>query len=163
MMESKHAIVDKAASINTVERFFDAYRKRDLDRMVAHCNPEGELRYVPLGNQGIDKIGTTGRTIWSGLFYAVPDLTNRMESIFADIEGNVCGRSSSFHIDRFVDNTIITVFDSKKKKRLIIDGQHRASAITIACEKKDKIPKVRVLECYGKSVNLIFPCDVYQL
>lgn len=90
MMESKHAIVDKAASINTVERFFDAYRKRDLDRMVAHCNPEGELRYVPLGNQGIGKIGTTGRTIWSGIFYAVPDLTNRMESIFADTEGNVC-------------------------------------------------------------------------
>ena len=68
-----------------------------------------------------------------------------------------------FNVDRFVDNTIITVFDSKKKKRLIIDGQHRASAITIACEKKDKIPKVRVLECYGKLVNLIFPCDVYQL
>jgi hypothetical protein len=68
-----------------------------------------------------------------------------------------------FDIDRFVDNTIITIFNSKKKKRLIIDGQHRASAITITCEKKDKIPKVRVMECYGKSVNLIFPCDIYQL
>ena len=89
-MESKHAMVDKVASIHTAEGFFDAYRKRDLDKMVAQCNPEGELRYVPLGNQGEGKIGTTGRTVWSGLFDAVPDLTNREESIFADTEGNVC-------------------------------------------------------------------------
>jgi hypothetical protein len=44
----------------------------------------------PLGIQGEGKIGTTGRTVWSGLFDAVPDLTNRVESIFADTEGNVC-------------------------------------------------------------------------
>jgi hypothetical protein len=36
------------------------------------------------------KIGTTGRTVWSGLFDALPDLTNREQSIFADTEGNVC-------------------------------------------------------------------------
>jgi hypothetical protein len=89
-MESKHAVVDKAASIHTAEGFFNAYRNRDLDMMIAQCNPEGELRYVPLGNQGEGKIGTTGRTIWGGLFDAVPDLTNRVESIFADAEGNVC-------------------------------------------------------------------------
>lgn len=89
-MEIKHATVEKAASINIVEGFFDAYRKQDLDKMVAHCNPEGELRYVPLGNQGEGKIGTSGRTIWTGLFDAAPDLTNRVESIFADTEGNVC-------------------------------------------------------------------------
>jgi hypothetical protein len=74
-------------------------------------------------------------------------------------------KKSNYVLDmkRFADNTIITVFDNRKEKRLIIDGQHRASAITIICEKKDKIPKVRVLECYGNFVNLIFPCDVYQL
>ena len=32
--------------------------------MVAQRNPEGEFQYVPLGNQGEGKIGTTGRTIW---------------------------------------------------------------------------------------------------
>jgi hypothetical protein len=48
------------------------------------------LEYVPLGDQGVGKIGTSGRTIWSGLFDAAPDLTNRVESIFADTEGNVC-------------------------------------------------------------------------
>ena len=89
-MESKHAMVDKQTSIHTAEGFFNAYRKRDLDKMVAQCNPEGEFQYVPLGNQGEGKIGTTGRTIWDGLFDAVPDLTNREESIFANTEGNVC-------------------------------------------------------------------------
>jgi hypothetical protein len=63
MSASKRAVVDKATSIDTVEGFLDAYRKRDLDKMVAHCNPEGELRYVPLGNQGEGKIGTTGRAV----------------------------------------------------------------------------------------------------
>jgi hypothetical protein len=89
-MEKKSEMVDKAGSINTAEGFFNAYRKRDLDKMVAHCNPKGELRYVPLGNQGEGMIGTTGRSVWSGLFDAVPNLTNRLESIFADTEGNVC-------------------------------------------------------------------------
>jgi hypothetical protein len=89
-MKSKDAVVDKAASIYAAEGFFNAYRNRDLEKMVAQCNPEGELRYVPLGTQGEGKIGTSGRTVWSGLFDAVPDLTNRVESIFADTEGNVC-------------------------------------------------------------------------
>ena len=77
-------------AINTVEGFLDAYRKRDLDKMVAYCNPDGELWYVPLGNQAKGKIGATGRTVWTGLFDAAPDLTNRVESIFSDTEGNVC-------------------------------------------------------------------------
>ena len=89
-MESKHAMMDKAASIHTAGGFFNAYRKRDLDKMVAQCNPKGEFQYVPLGNQVEGKIGTIGRTIWDELFDAVPDLTNREESIIADREGNVC-------------------------------------------------------------------------
>jgi hypothetical protein len=92
-MENKLAMVDKAASIHTAEGFFDAYRNRDFDKMVAHCIPKGELQYVPLGNQGEGKIGTTGRTIRGGLFDAVPDFTNREESIFADIEGDVCAEA----------------------------------------------------------------------
>jgi hypothetical protein len=69
-MKSKHEVVDKAASIHTAEGFFNAYRKRDLDKMVAHCNPE-ELRHVPLGNQVEGKIDKTSRIIWGGLFDAV--------------------------------------------------------------------------------------------
>jgi hypothetical protein len=68
-----------------------------------------------------------------------------------------------FDISRFNDNVIITVYDTVKQKRLILDGQHRASAITIACEKGVSMPEVKVLECYGSAVSVIFPCDVYQL
>ena len=64
-------------------------RKTDAKHELVQLT-EGEFQYVPLGNQGEGKIGTTGRTIWDGLFDAVPDLTNREESIFADTEGNVC-------------------------------------------------------------------------
>jgi hypothetical protein len=36
------------------------------------------------------KVRSVQQAVWSGLFDAVPDLTNREESIFADTEGNVC-------------------------------------------------------------------------
>jgi predicted HTH domain antitoxin len=61
------------------------------------------------------------------------------------------------------DNTIVTVFDTTKHKRLIVDGVHRAAALTMACEDGTTIPKVRVIECSGSQVNTIFPCDVPQL
>lgn len=61
------------------------------------------------------------------------------------------------------DNTIVTVFDTTKHKRLIVDGVHRAAALTMACEDGTNIPKVRVIECAGSQVNTIFPCDVPQL
>jgi hypothetical protein len=68
-----------------------------------------------------------------------------------------------FDSSRFNDNVIITLYDTVKQKRLILDGQHRASAITIAYEKGVSMPEVRVLECYGSAVSVIFSCDVYQL
>jgi hypothetical protein len=68
-----------------------------------------------------------------------------------------------FDSSRFEDNVIITAYDTVKQKRLVLDGQHRASAITIACEKGVSMPEVRVFECYGNAVSMIFPCDVYQL
>jgi hypothetical protein len=35
-MENTHAILDKAASIRLVEGFLNAYRKPDLNKMIAH-------------------------------------------------------------------------------------------------------------------------------
>jgi hypothetical protein len=70
-----------------------------------------------------------------------------------------------FKIDltKFVNNVIITVTDSNKGKMLIVDGLHRAAALTIAAEEGTPFPKVRICECYGKNVNVIYPCDVHQL
>ena len=61
------------------------------------------------------------------------------------------------------DNVIVTVFDTKKEKRLIVDGWHRAAALTMACEDGINIPEVRIMECAGNQVNVIFPCDIHQL
>ena len=73
-MESKHAMVDKAASIHTAEGFFDAYRKRDFDKMVARCNPEGEFQYVPLGNQDEAKARLVQQAEQYGMDYSTPCL-----------------------------------------------------------------------------------------
>jgi hypothetical protein len=61
------------------------------------------------------------------------------------------------------DNTIVIVFDTTKQKRLIVDGVHRAAALTMACENGTTVPKIRVIECVGNQVNTFFPCDVPQL
>ena len=52
----------------------------------------------------------------------------------------------------------ITVFDTKKDKRLLIDGLHRAAALTMACEENKSISKIVIYECYGERVDIIFLC-----
>jgi hypothetical protein len=61
------------------------------------------------------------------------------------------------------NNTLVTVFDTTKGKRLIVDGMNRAAALTMACEDGSNIPQVRIMECAGSQVNVIFPCNVHQL
>lgn len=61
------------------------------------------------------------------------------------------------------NNIILTVFDDRRSKRLIIDGLHRAAALTMACEEEVSISDVKILECYGEHVEIIFPLDVHQL
>ena len=69
----------------------------------------------------------------------------------------------AFQTARFSDNVIITVFDATKQKRLIVDGMNRAAALTICCETGISIPDVKVLECYGSKIDVLFPCDAHQL
>ncbi len=74
--------------------------------------------------------------------------------------------SSYFEFDdrKFVDPVFCTVFDTKRNKRLIVDGLHRSNALTLACyeERKDMIP-VSIVECFGERVDIIYPCDIHQL
>ena len=68
-----------------------------------------------------------------------------------------------FDINKFDNEVIITVFDTKKDKRLLIDGLHRAAALTMVCEENISIPTIVIYECYGEQVDVIFPCDIHQL
>lgn len=65
---------------------------------------------------------------------------------------------------KFSNNVICTVFDTMKQRALIVDGLHRARALTMSCEEgRTIIPMVTILECFGPRVDVIFPCDVHQL
>lgn len=70
----------------------------------------------------------------------------------------------TFDDTRFSNNVICTVFDTIKQKNLIVDGLHRARALTLACDGgRTAIPTVTVIECFGQRVDIMFPCDVHQL
>jgi steroid delta-isomerase-like uncharacterized protein len=78
--------VTNASAIDTARSFFQAYNAHDVNRMLAACADDAELRYVPMEKQG--KAREVGKKIWSSLIDAFPDLTVRIESIFGD-ERNV--------------------------------------------------------------------------
>jgi ketosteroid isomerase-like protein len=86
----------EATAKATVNGFFDAYRARDVERMVELCTDSADFRYVPFevwGRQrvlhGDGKVCTVGKPIWTALIDAFPDLTNTVDSVCADADGNV--------------------------------------------------------------------------
>lgn len=70
--------------IDVARSFFATYNAHDVERMVAACSEDAELRYVPMGSQGRGKARELGKSIWSGLIDAFPDLAVTVESIFGD-------------------------------------------------------------------------------
>ena len=80
----------------TVRAFFEAYRARDVERMMDQCADNADVRYVPFevwGRQrvvyGEGKVCTVGKAIWTTLIDAFPDLTNALSRLRADDDGNV--------------------------------------------------------------------------
>jgi len=80
--------------------FFDAYRVRDVERMVDLCTDGAGFRYVPFevwGRQrvvyGEGKVRTVGKVIWTALIDAFPDLANAVTSLRADADGNVAAEA----------------------------------------------------------------------
>ena len=70
----------------------------------------------------------------------------------------------TFDEQRFSDRIICTVFDTRKQKRLMIDGLHRAKALTVACDEgRVTVLRATIVECFGNRVDVIFPCDIHQL
>ena len=71
--------------------FFNSYNAHDVDRMLSLCSDDAQLHYLPMGKQGEGKIKEVGKTIWSTLLDAFPDLRVRLECAFAD-EQNVAAQ-----------------------------------------------------------------------
>ncbi|HEX3426987.1 MAG TPA: nuclear transport factor 2 family protein [Acidimicrobiales bacterium] len=87
---------DAATAKSRVQLFFDAYRDHDVETMVELCDDMADFHYVPVeiwGKQrvvrGDGKVRTVGKTLWTGLIDAVPNLTNEVTSMSADDDGNV--------------------------------------------------------------------------
>lgn len=74
-------------------------------------------------------------------------------------------RKYRFDPQIFGSNSVVTVFDSRRNKRLIVDGMHRSAALTRACEEIPDFmfPQMMIFEAYGENVDIIFPCDCFQL
>jgi steroid delta-isomerase-like uncharacterized protein len=85
-----------ARAIDTVTEFFDAYRRHDVDAMVETCTPSASVDYVPFelwGRQrvirGQGTVATIGKPLWAGLIQSFPDLTNNVDYLTSDDQGNV--------------------------------------------------------------------------
>jgi steroid delta-isomerase-like uncharacterized protein len=73
-----------AHPVERARSFFAAYDAHDVDRMLAQLSDDAELRYVPMGDQGQGRAREVGKTIWSGLIDAFPDLHVSVQSVFGD-------------------------------------------------------------------------------
>jgi hypothetical protein len=71
---------------------------------------------------------------------------------------------SIFEEQRFNDPILCTVFDTQREKRLVVDGLHRACALTVDCDRgRVTMPRLTIVECFGVRMDIIFPCDIHQL
>jgi len=59
----------------------------------------------------------------------------------------------------FNRHIIITGYDTQRDKRLIIDGIDRSTILTNERRKRHRVPTATIYECYGSTVDRIFPCD----
>ena len=79
-----------------VAAFFDRYRAHDVDGMTDLCSINADFSYVPFevwGKQrvlrGDGKVGTVGKTIWTGFINSFPDLSNTVHTLTANDDGDV--------------------------------------------------------------------------
>jgi steroid delta-isomerase-like uncharacterized protein len=89
-------IVSGERASRAVRYFFDAYRRQDVEKMVDACTDNANFRYVPAEVmrkqrvvRGDGKVRGVGKTWWSSLIDAFPDLTNDVNWIGNDDDGNV--------------------------------------------------------------------------
>jgi hypothetical protein len=69
---------------NSCVSFMFAYQLRNVDKMLSFCNPNGEIRFKPLGEAGVGKIGELGKNIWTGLIDCFPDIDNTVDAAIAE-------------------------------------------------------------------------------
>jgi hypothetical protein len=83
-------ITRQALSIkNACVEFMFAYQQRNVEKMLSFCDPEGEVRFEPLGESGRGKIGELGKAIWTLLVDCFPDIDNTLDAAVAESDDTV--------------------------------------------------------------------------
>lgn len=83
-------IVQQQISLkNKCVEFMFAYQQKNVERMLALCEPDGVVEFLPLGESGKGKIGGLGKALWSGLVECFPDIDNTLDAAVAEDETTV--------------------------------------------------------------------------
>lgn len=84
------------AGVAAVEEFFAQHKKRNVTAMAELCAPRSHFDYIPFVShdkqrvvRGQGYVNGVGRTVWGLGFRAFPDMSNKVNEIFADDDGNV--------------------------------------------------------------------------
>jgi len=83
-------------AVAVATNFFDAHRAHDIYAMGELCAARATFDYVPFISHDKQRVVTgngyvngVGRMIWALGFRAFPDLTNEVNDVWADGDGNV--------------------------------------------------------------------------
>jgi hypothetical protein len=74
---------------NTAVKFMFSYQQKSVEKMLSLCDPEGMVNFIPLGDQGVGKIGELGKAIWTSLIDCFPDIDNTLDAAVAEDESTV--------------------------------------------------------------------------
>jgi len=74
---------------NACVQFMFAYQQRNVEKMLSFCNPEGEIHFLSLGENGKGKIGDLGKALWTSLIDCFPDIDNTLDAAVAEEENTV--------------------------------------------------------------------------
>jgi hypothetical protein len=61
-----------------------AYQQKNVQKMLSFCDPQGEIFFTPLGEDGRGKIHELGKQLWSALIESFPDIDNTVEAAVAE-------------------------------------------------------------------------------
>ena len=70
--------------------FMFAYTDHDVQKMLSFCDPNGEVYFKPLGEDGRGRIGELGKALWSSLIDAFPDIHTTVHASIVDGEDIRC-------------------------------------------------------------------------
>lgn len=74
---------------NACVSFMFAYQQRNVAEMLRFCNPEGEVFFKPMGDNGKGKIGELGKDIWNTLIDCFPNIDNTIDATIAEDGDNI--------------------------------------------------------------------------